>query len=103
MDFVVVEGTYINRADFQSPTDLARHLKALGKDVDAYAAMLKRKGHYGNSRCRRSEPWCQLCEMLHKKPLHSNVYEDLSKWWEEGTCVDVEDSLHQRKLYPFID
>ena len=88
------EGTYINAADFRSPKDLARHLLALGKNVRAYAAMLERKSQYTNSNCGRKEPWCKLCDMLHTKNLTSKVYQDLSRWWQEGTCVTAKELFH---------
>ena len=40
------KGTFFNTADFRSPKDLAKHLRALSKDVHAYAAMLERKSQY---------------------------------------------------------
>ena len=40
------KGTYINTADFRSPKDLAKHLRALSKDVHAYAEILERKSQY---------------------------------------------------------
>ena len=91
------EGTYINAADFRSPKDLAKHLRALSKDVYAYAAILEKKSQYRV--CHNREfSWCRLCEMLHKKNMGSKVYKDLYRWWEEGTCVTAREFFARNKV-----
>ncbi|XP_070183148.1 alpha-(1,3)-fucosyltransferase C-like [Littorina saxatilis] len=92
------EGTYINTADFPSPRGLARYLHALGENLEAYTAMLERKARYTHSRCRSTEPWCRLCDMLHEPNLTSKVYEDLPAWLETDACVESSKLSYYKKV-----
>ncbi|KAK7106787.1 alpha-(1,3)-fucosyltransferase C-like [Littorina saxatilis] len=83
------DGTYINAADFSSPKDLAKYLHALGKKLDDYAAMLERKAWFSHSRCKMSEPWCKLCDMLHEPHPIPKVYDDVSAWLDNDACLQT--------------
>ena len=67
-------GTYINAADFRSPKDLAKHLRALSKDLHSYAAILERVSTesaapenspgVGCARCFTWKTWAARCTKI---------------------------------------
>lgn len=89
-------GSYINALDYDSPKELADHLKALMKNPREYAKYFRWKRYYKiNKGSRRAA--CNLCEFLHKRSTaEPRRYSPLTDWYSRGKCplqryLDYED------------
>ncbi|GFO00633.1 alpha-(1,3)-fucosyltransferase [Plakobranchus ocellatus] len=79
----------VNAADFPSPKALAEHLKKLASDEAAYLKMLQWSWDY--EVVQPILPLCELCERLYKSWHTQELYEDVAKWWTDGTCHPPRD------------
>lgn len=76
--------SYVNALDFESPRELAAHLRNLTQDLRRYRSFLRWKKRYriegGTKRAV-----CTLCEVLHKRKTPKR-YSVLSDWYARGKC-----------------
>lgn len=77
-------GTFIDAEDFKNPEDLAKYLKSLVSDHEAYAAMLRRKDRFSGIGGYRVAS-CDLCKKLHDDK-EVKMYRDFPDWVESGMC-----------------
>lgn len=79
-------GSYINALDYDSPKELADHLKTLMKNPQEYAKYFRWKRYYKINKSSRSAA-CNLCEFLHKRSTaEPSWYSPLSNWYSWGKC-----------------
>ena len=81
--------TFINAADFDSPSYLARHLRILGSDTRRYAQMLEQKDLYRPLKGLAST-WCNLCEYFNTRGTTKQSV-NLKNWWSDGHCHSPND------------
>ena len=80
--------SFINVFDFKGPQELARYLKYLDENDDAYNAYFWWTNYYGLIEYNPQviSIGCQLCEYLNR-PNHHQTIPDLKKWWTvENKC-----------------
>merc|ERR1712156_610739 len=80
-------GSFINALNYPSPSDLAKELKRLSGDYNAYNQHFWWKDHYKvhhSDKESAREAMCSLCSWLHSKEHQQMVYKDMGAWWEEG-------------------
>jgi len=81
-------GSFIHVDDFESPRQLAEHLRAVAGDRDRYNSYFRWQGagEYIDTKF-----WCRLCALLHetRRSGQHSVYERLDDWWRgRGACID---------------
>ena len=87
---LVIPGSFINAADFNSVKDLADYLKYLDKNDTAYNQYFQWKTKY---KVVKYKFWlCQLCKALHDPTKPAKIYHKISEFWGvRGSCkVDEE-------------
>ena len=87
---LVIPGSFINAADFNSVKDLADYLKYLDKNDTAYNQYFQWKTKY---KVVKYEFWlCQLCKALHDPTKPAKIYHKISQFLgAKGSCkVDEE-------------
>ena len=85
------DGIYINTANFDSVSELVRHLKHVGSNETLYTAYLRRKDMYETvplieTRCLS---FCALCRKLNNLDAYRQIYETIPKYME--TCHKPKD------------
>ena len=86
--------SYINAADFSSPTALGDYLRLLDKNDGLYVKYFDWKKDYEVVR-RPVNGWCELCQKLNDPHQKPKVYEDIQNWWfhKNVPCVSGSDFL----------
>lgn len=74
--------SYVNALDFDSPRQLAAHLREIASDPRKYDGYFAWKRHYRVSHPRAA---CNLCAYLHGKP-RVKTYRQLSGWYMSDKC-----------------
>ena len=90
---LVIPGSFINAADFDSVKDLADYLKYLDKNDTAYNQYFQWKTKY---KVVKYEFWlCQLCKALHDPTKPAKIYHKISEFWGRygGSCQLNEDRV----------
>ena len=90
---LVIPGSFINAADFDSVKDLADYLKYLDKNETAYNQYFQWKTKY---KVVKYEFWlCQLCKALHDPTKPPKIYHKMSEYWGRygGSCQLNEDRV----------
>ena len=80
----------IDIKDYPNPKDLAKYLKYLSKNKEAYNDYLKWKINGLQVETYKEklmvDAFCDLCALLHKKDYKFKRYKDLRKWWLNEAC-----------------
>ena len=87
---LVIPGSFINAADFDSVKALADYLKYLDKNDTAYNQYFLWKTKY---KVVKYQFWlCQLCKALHDPTKPAKIYHKMSEFWGvKGSCaIDKE-------------
>ena len=87
---LVIPGSFINAADFDSVKDLADYLKYLDKNDTAYNQYFEWKTKY---KVVKYQFWlCQLCKALHDPTRPAKTYHKISDFWgvRESCGIDKE-------------
>eukprot|EP00095_Tigriopus_kingsejongensis_P002490 maker-scaffold64_size435223-snap-gene-2.27 protein:Tk02490 transcript:maker-scaffold64_size435223-snap-gene-2.27-mRNA-1 annotation:"predicted protein" len=74
--------SHLNVKDFKSPQALAKYLKYLDGNDEAYLSYFWWKDHYQVATDSMVTSICKLCEMLHAD-LPSKTYPNMTQWWLE--------------------
>ncbi|CAH1789281.1 unnamed protein product [Owenia fusiformis] len=88
------EGSYIETSKFESPKDLASHLKYLIKNPDEYIKYLRIKerfkatAYFGPGKL---PSWCDLCQKLHEDTTTGKSYKHIEDWWSRNHCHKPND------------
>ena len=82
---LVIPGSFINAADFDSVKALADYLKYLDKNDTAYNQYFQWKTKY---KVVKYQFWlCQLCKALHDPTKPAKIYHKISEFWGiQETC-----------------
>ena len=81
------QDVFINTKHFQSPKDLALHLKQLGSDPEKYAAMLKAQDRLTTWNYKFD--WCDVCDLAHSPK--TKVIPDLGAHTKDNQCWPPDD------------
>lgn len=76
-------GSYIDARDFQSPKQLADHMKNLMVNDELYTKHFRWRGRYFVDSAPL-DGWCQLCHLLDDVPKPKS-YADIAAWWAGKT------------------
>ncbi|GFR84164.1 alpha-(1,3)-fucosyltransferase 6-like [Elysia marginata] len=107
--------TFINSADFRSPTQLADYLKYLSDHPEEYITILKTKDQYtavfqdwpildvtGQTNfhhyAHESLPVCQICQRLWNLDNYAKTIPDIKTWFTQKMCKKKEEI---RDIGPF--
>jgi len=85
----VADGSsFIHVDDFNSTEALAKHLKELNNNDEAYGKYFEwHSTHEVSMTSARDEAWCDLCTNLHSGAEAKKKTENLNDWWTKGTCL----------------
>ena len=87
---LVIPGSFINAADFDSVKALADYLKYLDKNDTAYNQYFQWKTKY---KVVKYQFWlCQLCKALHDPTKPTKIYHKILEFWgaKESCAIDKE-------------
>lgn len=84
--------SYINALDYDSPKELADHLKYLFKNIEEYKKYFQWKSYYEAVPSRRRRVLCELCEILNKG---KQDFLDVPSWFNDR----AKQCSLQKKLY----
>jgi alpha-1,3-fucosyltransferase len=75
------EGSYVNARDFDSPENLANHLKELMVNDELYLSYFRWKQRY-TVELGHLNGWCSLCRLLNdRNDVEKKSYADIAAWW----------------------
>ena len=83
--------SFIDTRDYRTPQELGKYLLYLDNNHTAYIEYLKAKENYHSVKTGRQNGLCELCKMLHTKPLHKNMYTSFTQWYSSNQCETRRD------------
>ncbi len=90
------EGSYVNARDFDSPENLADHLKELMINDELYLSYFRWKQRY-TVELGYLNGWCSFCRLLNDRNVAKKSYADIAAWWSgqltNQTCFTPPKSL----------